>query len=252
MGEGVFKDNTSDYRTDNGAVSSWADIKEFRVTSDASYVYFLITFTNLSGIGTLGTANGTFLAIAIDDGTGTGVWFAGYSDTQTYNTTTGTGMKWKYQVVINLAASNYSGLGYTSATVGPDTNWGALFYIVDDSWAFQQPTGALAAVNLPNNAIEIRIPKSIFASTQLSFSIMAANGWSDYANNGGGTWDIGGSSVSNAIDVVTDVSGNTWNEVSDGVVDYYVSLDISQVPFFGTIGVALAAILGLVIVFRHR
>ena len=252
VGEGVFKDNTTDYRTDNGAVSSWADIDEFRVTSDSDYVYFLITFTNLSGVGTLGTNGGTFLAIAINDGTGTGTAFAGNSDTYTYNSTAGTGMEWKYQVVINLAASNYSGLGYTSATVTPDTNWGALFYIVNDSWNFQQPSGALMAVSLPNNAIEIRLPRTLFSSTNLQFEVMAANGQSNYANNVGGTWDIGGSSISNAVDVVTDVSGNTWNEVSDGVVDYYVSLDVSQVPFFGSVAVVLAAVLGMVLIFRRR
>ena len=252
VGEGVFKDNISDYRTDNGNVSSWADIKEFRVTSDDTYLYFLITFTNLTGVGSLGTNGGTFLAIAINDGTGTGTSFAGNSDTYTYNSTTGTGTKWKYQVVINLAASNYSGLGYTSAIVTPDTNWGALFYIVNDSWDFQQPSGALAAVSLPNNAIEIRIPRSIFASTNLNFSVMAANGWSDYSSNNGGTWDIGGSGISNAVDVITTTSGNTWNEVSDGVVDYYITLDISQVPFFSSLAVALAVVLGAVLVFRRR
>ena len=252
VGEGVFKDNTSDYRNDNGDISSWADIKEFRVTSDDTYVYFLITFTNLTGVGSLGTNGGTFLVIAINDGTGTGTTFAGDSDTYTYNSTSGTGTKWKYQVVINLAASNYSGTGTTQAIVKPDTNWGALFYIVNDSWNFQQPAGALAAVSLPNNAIEIRIPKSLFASTNLNFSVMAANGWSDYNSNGGGTWDIGGNDVSDAIDVITTKSGNTWNEVDDQVVDYYISLDISQVPFFSSLTVALAVVLGAVLVFRRR
>ena len=251
VGEGVFKDNTSDYRTDNGGKSSWADIKEFRVTSDDTYIYFLITFTNLSGIGSLGTDGGTFLAIAIRDGAGAGMYFAGESETQTYNSTSGSGTLWSYQLVINLAASNYTGTGATSATVGPYANWGALFYIVNDSWNFQNPDGALAAVSLPNNAIEIRVPRSMFSpiATTFNFSIMAANGWSNMTSNSGGTWEIYGS---DAIDVITTTSGNTWNEVKDQVVDYYISLDISQVPFFSDLAVALAVVLGAVIIFRRR
>ncbi len=253
VGEYVWKDNVSDYRTDNGNVAGWCDLKEFRVTSDSNYVYFLVTFYNLSGIKYIGTNGGTFVDIAINDGTGTGTYFAGNMDTQTYNSTTGTGMKWKYQVVINIAASNYTGKNINTTIVKPDTNWGALFYIVNDSWKFQQPAGALAAVSLPNNAIEIRLPRSMFANdgNNLEFELVTANGWSTYSSNSGGTWDIGGSSISNVVDAMTNVSGNTWNEVKDGVVDYYTKADITQVPFYHSLLAVLLILLAGLVIYRR-
>jgi hypothetical protein len=36
--------------------------------------------------------------------------------------------------------------------------------------------------------------------------------------------------VSDALDAITEVPGNTWNEVQDGVVDYYIDLYFTTTP----------------------
>jgi hypothetical protein len=69
--------------------------------------------------------------------------------------------------------------------------------------------------------------------------LITGRGWSNYGGDSGGTWDIGGTndpSVSDALDCITNLTSetgepvNTWNEVQDQVVNYYIDLYFATTP----------------------
>jgi hypothetical protein len=206
-----------------------ADLLQFRVTADENYLYGLVIVKQMPF--NIGDDGGTFVAIAINrNGATTGeTWFAGESETQV-----DPNAKWQYQVVLNLADSRYSGQGKTQVTDTLQANWGGIFYLVDPSWDFKTDANAQMGANVNYNATEFRIPWDRIGGVPsdgsffLRISLITARGWSNYDGNGGGAWDIGG--ASDALDCITDVSGNTWNEVQDGVVDYYIDLYFATTP----------------------
>ena len=216
------------------------------MTADANYLYGLIIVKNMSQITYwdssqnkwawknfyIGDDGGTFVAITINrNGSTTGeVWFAGNSNTQV-----DPNAKWQYQVVINLADSRYRGQSKTQVTDTLQANWGGIYYIVDSGGKFQSDPDALVGADVAYSAIEFRVNWSTIGAPPsgdsffLRMELITARGWSNYANNGGGTWGTG-SGVSSALDCITDVPGNTWNEVQDGVVDYYIDLYFATTP----------------------
>jgi len=117
-------------------------------------------------------------------------------------------------------------------------NWGAIFQLIDQNWSHIYVSGdngenGLLAVNLSNNAIEIRIRWSLIgisdpSKATLRFEVITARGWSNYDGNEGGAWDIGG--ASDALDCITTTGPNTWDEVGDGVVDYYFDIAFAGTP----------------------
>jgi len=221
------------------------DLVQFRVTANESYLYGLIIVKDMSKITYwdssqnkwawtdfhIGDNGGTFVAIAINrNGSTTGeVWFPGYSETQVDSNA-----KWQYQVVLNLADSRYSGQGQTQVTDTLQANWGGIFYLIDSSWNFITDANAQMGVNVNYNAIEFRIPWDRIGGVPsggsffLRISLITARGWSDYGNNEGKAWEI--DNASDALDCITDVTGNTWDEVQDGVVNYYIDLYFATSP----------------------
>jgi hypothetical protein len=89
-------------------------------------------------------------------------------------------------------------------------------------------------VNVNYNAIEFRIPWDRIGGVPsgesffLRISLITARGWSNYYGNEGGTWKPLGDG--NALDCITNVTGNTWDEVWDGVVNYYINLYFATTP----------------------
>ncbi len=231
-GEWIWKDALNDINSYNGAYGAFvnaSDIVEFRISGDADYLYILTVFKDMSGMH-IGDNGATFLAITIDRDRATGsgeTYFSGNSETQT-----DTDAAWEYQVVVNLADSRYSGNGltYIQHPLNESTNnWGAIFQLLDSSWNHIYSSGdtgsaGLLAVNISENTIEIKINWSYIGGKPdnefIRFEVMTANAWSDYANNGGGTWDT--DIDSDAVDAMT--TTDTITEVSDGVINYYVDV----------------------------
>ena len=228
-GEWIWKDAQGDERTDFTNPDPQVDLLEFRVSGDTNYLYLLFIF-NFPADLYIGDNGATFIALAIDrDRTpGSGVeWFGGESETRVSDAA-----RWEYQLIINLADSRYNGQNLRSVSHPLDentNNWGAIFQLIDTTWSHIYQTGddgtyGLLAVNLDNNAIEVRLSWSLIGGmpdgTYVRFTLITARGWSDYDGNGGGTWDANGS---DALDTVTTAT-HTWIEVQDGVVDYYVDV----------------------------
>ena len=216
----VWKDAIDDqgHQKDNWlprGTSTHFDLKEFRITTDGEYVYFLAVFNDMSNIQ-LGYNGATFMAIAVDYKAGGETWLAGNSGLQVNSNA-----KWDYQIVVNLADPSYSG---DTVTVDLQNagNWGKIFYIVDNSWSQLAVLGAKMSVNITNNVIELAIPKSLFGGTipsSLNVTVMTAPGWADGDGNGG-VWG-------EAFDFVSDKTSD--EEKSNGVVDYYINIDTSKV-----------------------
>jgi len=227
----IWCDPAGDERTDFANPDPRVDLLQFRVTADDNYLYGLVIVKQMPF--NIGDDGGTFVAIAINrNGSATGeVWFAGNADTQV-----DPNAKWQYQVVLNLADSRYRGQGKTQVTDTLQANWGGIYYILDSTWKFQSDSNALVGADVSYSAIEFRVSWSTIGGVPsggsffLRISLITARGWSNYNSNGGGTWDVGGSSVSNALDCITNVTGNTWNEVQDGVVNYYIDLYFATTP----------------------
>lgn len=265
-GEFVWRDATEDERTNfvtQGSHDPRVDLVEWRITGDENYLYMLFKFNDMSSIN-IGDDGATFIAVTIDrdltSGSGN-VWFAGESDTQVNSSAA-----WEYQVIVNLADSRYRNQGLRSIThpLNESTNnWGAIFQLVDKNWNHLYAQGdrgdaGLLAVNLSNNCIELRITWTLIGGAptggSIRFEVITARGWSNYNNNGGGAWDI--SNESDALDAVTTTGPNTWNEVEDGVVDYYVEVPFATpvpypVPEPWVIGLVALVIAGLYLVFRR-
>lgn len=230
-GEWIWRDALNDvnnYNEPYGADISAADMVEFRISGDTNYLYILYKASDFTK--TIGESGSLFLAITIDRdkvvNSGQSP-FAGNSETQTSSSAA-----WEYQIVVNLADSRYSGSGYTSITHPLDentNNWGAIFQLLDNSWAHiyvagDDGTNGLLAVDTIQNTVEIRIKWDLIGgmpdNEYVRFEVMTANGWSDYYNNGGGTWDT--NIESDAVDTISDPA--TLDEVGDQVIDYYFDI----------------------------
>lgn len=221
QGELVFQDASGDQRTDLGSATA-EDITLVRVTVGS--------FGPLAGLAifirtaTPPDANAQFqVAIDLDRVPGSGNDdFAGFADTKT-----GNGARWEFLVQTKFTSC---GGTFCAATV----------YLAD--WTAL--SGALAARGA--EGVEIFVPATILGISgppPAGIGLTVAS-FHSVDTAGDNTQDIGGASVSNAIDVVTDYGDpatagypNTWSEVSDGVVNYSLSL------FTDATGEALSPIL---------
>lgn len=228
----IWCDPEGDERTDFTGFSApdpRADLLQFRVTADENYLYGLVIVKQMPF--NIGDDGGTFVAITINrNGSTPGEeWFAGYSETKVDSNA-----KWQYQVVLNLADSRYRGQGKTQVTDTLQDNWGGIYYIVNYTWSFQSDPDASVGADVSHSAIEFRVKWSTIGDVPsggsffLRISLITARGWSNYGGNSGEAWDIGG--ASDALDCITITGPNTWDEVQDGVVNYYIDLYFATTP----------------------
>ncbi|HBW46607.1 TPA: hypothetical protein DEF17_01580, partial [bacterium] len=190
-GEFIFTDATIDERTDV-TYSSNADIKEFRLTGDTTYLYLLAKFRDITD------ASLPYLGVAVDtdqiNASGE-KWFGGYSDCQIDTAA------WReIELVVNNNKTGYYGVGAN----GWDWN-----------------SNAVSAISTSYDAIEARYSWSamkISLPKTLRFTVIAAQ------NNAGMTTDI---YQCNALDVINQVSGNTWNDVQDSIANFYFDLNFN-------------------------
>ncbi len=202
-GEWIWTDAEGDVRTDFSNPSR-EDILEFRTTTDGTFLYFLVKMKNID----LATGDGApMVQIAIDkdmtDYSGES-WFAANGDLQTSPSA-----QWEFLVMTQFG----------SASSAP-----RLYQV--GSWTPISSGGAQEAISSTNSLIEIRVELATIGATlpsNLRFTVASFR-----ANAGDDTWDI--NSVPDALDAITSMSGNTWNEVSDGKDDYYFDITFGRSP----------------------
>ena len=211
LNEWIWKDASGDERRDFGnppysGPDTRVDIIEVRIASDANYLYFMVKMNDIDQA----TGDGApMVQISIDRTAGSGQeWLGGYADTKVHNDA-----RWEYLITTRFGSNNFDLRVW-------NTSWQATY------------TGE-AAISAVHNAIEGKVPWSAIGGSpgssafRFTFSSYRANQYDD-------TWDVqyeeyGGEYVnvldySNALDCVTNVSGNTWYEVLDYVIDYYVDI----------------------------
>jgi hypothetical protein len=218
LNEWIWKDAQGDERTDFASPDTRVDILEVRIASDANYLYFLI---KMRDIDVTSGYEAPMVQISIDRDltAGSGVeWLGGWSDTQV-----NTNARWEYLVTTRFGSGN------TNLRVW-NTSWSASYV-------------GSAAISATNDVIEGAIPWSAIGGSPNNYTLRFT--FSTYrANTSDDTRDIGGPGTSNALDVVTTAGPNTWDEVSDGVIDYYVDIQFLNDQTLPVQAVSLVAITG--------
>lgn len=221
----IWCDPQGDERTDFANPDPRADLLEFRVTADQDYLYGLVKVTGMN-FGNLGTSGATAVLITVNrNGSGSQEWFGLWSDTKI-----SPDAKWFRQVIINLGSTQLSG---TQGTVGLGDGWGKAFLLVDENWNRLTDGESQMAADVSKNTIEFRVKWDMLGGVPsggsffLRIGLITGRGYGDGGGNGN-IWEING--ASDALDAVTMIEGNTWNEVQDGVVDYYIDLYFETTP----------------------
>ncbi len=204
-GQYVWRDRGGDERRDaNGnAADPRVDITELRVTSDATHLFLLVRMTDINAVADAGAPQ---IQVAIDRVPGQGqTWLGSLSDTQV-----SASAAWEYLFITHF--------GSNTPPVLLDTAFAAI------------PGGAdppVAAISDPNDTVEIRIPWALLGgvpTAPLRFTVASLR---SQANDD--AVEIGDGNLSDVLDAVTNygdpgASPNTWDEVSDGRIDYYFEL----------------------------
>ncbi len=241
-GEYAWSDATGDERTDFASPDPQGDISGLRITSDGTHLYVLVRYGTV--LSTMYGNGAPMVQIAVDidrvDGSGSTA-FEGLADTDVASSAA-----WEYLVKTRLGSSS-------AGSVSPPA-------VYATSGGADVASGASEAIATSSGAtyLEVAIPwanlgLSAAPSEPLRFTVAAFR-----ATATDDTWDIGGAGVSNALDAVTNYGApgsahNTYDEVTDGVVDYHFDvwfdLDPDQEPaspltvsevYYNTVGSATA------------
>jgi hypothetical protein len=217
QGEYVWLDNPGDERTDFGSPDDPSiDLLEFRVTADDTYLCFNAILSDIiDGSATGDGAPMVQIAIDLDRQAGSGqVSLGGYADTQIHPDAA-----WEYLVLTRFGSN-------TETPKVLDTAW---IDLVNGNTA-----SATNVISDVTDAIEICMRWDVMGfAEELSAQPLRFTVATFRANASDNTWDVGGSYASNALDAVTNYGDpgsllNTWDEVSDQVVDYYVDIWFQQ------------------------
>ncbi len=199
LNEWIWKDASGDERTDFSNPDIRVDITEVRITSDGTYLYFLIKMNDID----LATGDGApMVQISIDRNRTPGSgeeWLGGYADTKVHDNA-----RWEY-LITTMFGSNRT-----------------YVRVFNTSWQDVAGSDDSEAISAADDAIEGRVRWTVIGGAPGSGIIRFT--FSSYrANTSDDTWDISG--FSDALDCVTETGPNTWNEVQDGVIDYYVDIE---------------------------
>ncbi|MCX7762322.1 MAG: T9SS type A sorting domain-containing protein [Candidatus Kryptonium sp.] len=216
LNEWIWRDATGDERTDFANPDKRVDIVEVRISSNATYLYFLVKMNDID----ITSGNGApMVQISIDRNRTPGSgeeWLGGYADTKVDNAA-----RWEYLILTRFGSGN-SDLRVWTHT------WSGSF-------------AGDAAISATYDVIEGRVPWSSLGGAPndntFRFTISTYR-----ANPSDDTWDISG--VSNTLDCVTTTGPNTWNEVSDGVINFYVDIEFLNDQPLSVQTVSLSAIAG--------
>ncbi|MDI6884567.1 MAG: PGF-pre-PGF domain-containing protein, partial [Hadesarchaea archaeon] len=198
-GELIWKDNTGDERTDLSppdltTPDNLVDMLEFRVTADTENVYFMV---KMNDIWLASGDNAPMVQVAVDNdrvaGSGEN-WFGGWCETATH-----TNAEWERLIHTRFGS-----------------NAGRVF-IWDTGWNDLATAGDTESISTTNEVIEFKVGWArLGTKPPCTLRFTVASFRSDILDN---AKDIAGSS--DALDALTHVSGNTWEDVQDQVVDNY-------------------------------
>ena len=198
------------------------DLTEFRMTADSNYLYFLVKFLNLNLIGKDGSPA---IMITIDKNASNtnnygNTYFALYSETQVNKSGFA---NWEYQIVIDLSRNikeNTRENGTTSA-----------FDIYNVTWKDVGDENSFFVVNRTNNTVEAAVYIPTLEKDGVSLNALRIEVGIVRGNGFGDSWDPtkGGGDGSDVLDCITDTGPNTWDEVSDGCIDYYFEINIGDI-----------------------
>ena len=200
-GEFIWRDSQGDERTD---LNNWqpdrrVDLLEFRVTADTSFIYFMAKMVDID----IASGDGApCVQVAIDTnripGSGEN-WLGLYTDTVVSDAA-----RWERLICTRF---------------GSGTN---RVYVFDTNWNDQATADDTAAISTTNDVIEFRVGWArlgVSPPCTLRLTVITHR-----QTTGDMAVDIGGPSVSNVLDAMTTAEGNTWAEVQDMVVNYYVDV----------------------------
>ncbi|ADG91601.1 PEP-CTERM sorting domain-containing protein [Thermosphaera aggregans] len=253
----IWCDPQGDERTDFASPDPRADLLEFRVTADQDYLYGLVKVAGMD-FGNLGTNGATAVLITVNrNGSGSQEGFGLESETKI-----SPDAKWFRQVIINLGSAQLSG---TLESVGLGDSWGKAFLLVDENWnrLTDSDSESQMAADVSKNTIEFRIKWDMLGGVPsggsffLRIELITGRGYGDGGGNGN-IWEING--ASDALDAVTNIKENTWVEVENGVVDYYIDLYFETTPPYYPvpepgllIGIATAvSVLAMLLLLKRR
>ncbi|MCU0499785.1 MAG: hypothetical protein MUF87_20740 [Anaerolineae bacterium] len=187
--EFIWTDSNGDQRTDHWNGTGNLDLTQFRVTADASNLYFLLRFADITN------CNAQYIQIPISNSMVTGLIALPDAVETSISSSFG---GWDAVIESNT----------TSTGVWVDAS---TFNVIGSSFC-----------SVANDLWEISIPLS---SVGLSYPL---NGFGNFAvgiacNASGVPCESFGSDF---MDVITTVSGNTFNEVQDGTLDYFFNPSI--------------------------
>lgn len=212
-GEFVWLDETGDEQNVFQTPDPEADLTEFRVTADATSIYFLARFLDL----TLASGDGSVMvqvALDLDRQAGSGEqWFGLWSDTQVDQDA-----RWEYLVATRFG----EGLGVPR--------------LYDVGFNDIAGTDCENAIDTDQNIVEVRVPWALLSpltgppDAPIRFTVMVCR-----STAGGDCLDV--TNASDAIDVVshygyagrTDAARHTEYEVQDGVVDHHFEVSFNNI-----------------------
>jgi hypothetical protein len=229
----IWCDPQEDERTDFANPDPRADLLEFRVTADQNYLYGLVKVAGMD-FENLGTNGATAVLITVNrNGSGSQEWFGLWSETKI-----STNANWSRQVIINLGSAQLNGTG-TRGIVGLGDNWGKAFLLVNESWNLLTDRESQMAADVSKNTIEFGVKWDMLGGVPsggsffLRIGLITGRGYGDGDGNGN-LWEINEASDAldavTTLDAVTNNTRNTWYEVQDGVVDYYIDLYFETTP----------------------
>jgi MYXO-CTERM domain-containing protein len=198
-GEHIWRDATADARTDVASPEVVADIVAFQVTGSAAGVGFLLR--RQAGVAFTGQPIQVQIAVDMDRVAGSGMdYLAGYADTKVAD-----GARWERLVQTMFGSGGKAQVIDTSFTQ---------VAIVEAA----QGAGGEVEIFVPWSALGLSAPPA----DPLRFTVATFR-----AQASDVTVDVGGASVSNVLDCVSDYGDpaaaaypNTWIEVQDGVIDH--------------------------------
>lgn len=208
-GQYIWIDAASDARTDLSSPELARDLVELRITGDATNLYF---YARMSDITITSGAGAPQLQIAIDTNRAMysgNDYFAQYADTKVSSIA-----EWEW-----LVQTRYGSGSSTPAVL--DTSYTPSYV-------------GSSAISAANEVIEIAIPWSALDFSGppevLRFTVVVFAAQIDDS-----TIDIGDSTVSNALDCLTNYGNpsvspfpTTWQEVQDQINDYYFDVYFEQ------------------------
>ncbi|MEM3341095.1 MAG: lamin tail domain-containing protein, partial [Thermoplasmata archaeon] len=209
-GEWLWSDKNSDVRTDGEDPDSNYEMLGMAICADNDNIYFLLAFEDITDAGL------PYVAIGIDTDRiyGSGQWwFPDYANTGVSTGTQedsgpGSGRtgpaNWEKMIVVNLQKTGYYDKDWTWNPRGE---------------SYINTTTDMIEISMPLSNLEITLPTILRVSAIICMH-----------DGAGGVKEIGGATVSNALDALTKREVfNTWDDVqTDQDVDYYCDVRLNQ------------------------